>query len=99
MKTRQIHGLGLGEFLIFAPAKEMLKSAYFFSALVLQRDFFSVLAITAVRFFVRPWGVEPQSSEPESDILSIELRAHFSDLRWQKYKINVSFAKRFMQNL
>ena len=50
-------------------------------------------------FFVRPWGVEPQSSEPESDILSIELRAHFSDLRWQKYKINVSFAKRFMQNL
>ena len=25
--------------------------------------------------FVRPWGVEPQSSEPESDILSIELRA------------------------
>ena len=89
MKTRQIHGLGLGEFLIFAPAKEMLKSAYFFSA----------LSITAVRFFVRPWGVEPQSSEPESDILSIELRAHFSDLRWQKYKINVSFAKRFMQNL
>ena len=48
---------------------------------------------------VHPWGVEPQSSEPESDILSIELRAHFSDLRWQKYKINVSFAKRFMQNL
>ena len=35
MKTRQIHGLGLGEFLIFAPAKEMLKSAYFFSALIL----------------------------------------------------------------
>ena len=31
-------------------------------------------AITAVRFFVRPWGVEPQSSEPESDILSIELQ-------------------------
>ena len=23
--------------------------------------------------FVFPWGVEPQSSEPESDILSIEL--------------------------
>lgn len=23
---------------------------------------------------VHPWGVEPQSSEPESDILSIELR-------------------------
>ena len=89
MKTRQIHGLGLGEFLIFAPAKEMLKSAYFFSALRLLPSV----------FFVRPWGVEPQSSEPESDILSIELRAHFSDLRWQKYKINVSFAKRFMQNL
>ena len=25
---------------------------------------------------VFPWGVEPQSSEPESDILSIELRVH-----------------------
>ncbi len=25
--------------------------------------------------FVRPWGVEPQSKEPESFILSIELRA------------------------
>ena len=40
MKTRQIHGLGLGEFLIFAPAKEMLKSAYFFSALSKPRLFF-----------------------------------------------------------
>ena len=40
MKTRQIHGLGLGEFLIFAPAKEMLKSAYFFSALGIAVDFF-----------------------------------------------------------
>ena len=40
MKTRQIHGLGLGEFLIFAPAKEMLKSAYFFSALEYSADFF-----------------------------------------------------------
>jgi hypothetical protein len=39
MKTRQIHGLGLGEFLIFAPAKEMLKSAYFFSALANAEDF------------------------------------------------------------
>ena len=26
------------------------------------------------RKMVSPWGVEPQSSEPESDILSIELR-------------------------
>ena len=25
---------------------------------------------------VRPWGVEPQSLEPESSILSIELWAH-----------------------
>lgn len=25
---------------------------------------------------VRPWGIEPQSMEPESTILSIELRAH-----------------------
>lgn len=40
MKTRQIHGLGLGEFLIFAPAKEMLKSAYFFSALPVDTIFF-----------------------------------------------------------
>ena len=40
MKTRQIHGLGLGEFLIFAPAKEMLKSAYFFSALHKPHFFF-----------------------------------------------------------
>lgn len=40
MKTRQIHGLGLGEFLIFAPAKEMLKSAYFFSALAALAVFF-----------------------------------------------------------
>ena len=40
MKTRQIHGLGLGEFLIFAPAKEMLKSAYFFSALFTNTLFF-----------------------------------------------------------
>ncbi len=28
-------------------------------------------------FFVFPWGVEPQSSEPESGILSIELWEHF----------------------
>ncbi len=42
MKTRQIHGLGLGEFLIFAPAKEMLKSAYFFSALHQWQEFFCV---------------------------------------------------------
>ena len=28
-------------------------------------------------FFVFPWGVEPQSSEPESDILSIELRERY----------------------
>lgn len=28
----------------------------------------------AAEAFVSPWGVEPQSSEPESDILSIELR-------------------------
>ncbi len=27
---------------------------------------------------VRPWGVEPQSTEPESVILSIELRAHIA---------------------
>ena len=45
MKTRQIHGLGLGEFLIFAPAKEMLKSAYFFSALVFGSAFLCLLSL------------------------------------------------------
>ena len=45
MKTRQIHGLGLGEFLIFAPAKEMLKSAYFFSALEFFRWIFFVIRL------------------------------------------------------
>ena len=49
MKTRQIHGLGLGEFLIFAPAKEMLKSAYFFSALASAGGFFCTLGC--------PWRV------------------------------------------
>ena len=39
MKTRQIHGHGLGEFLIFDPAKGKLKSAYFFSALRCGRRF------------------------------------------------------------
>ncbi len=34
---------------------------------------------------VRPWGVEPQSMEPESIILSIELRAHL-DFSMQNYK-------------
>ena len=36
---------------------------------------------------VRPWGVEPQSLEPESNILSIELRAHvfeFADAKVRK---------------
>ena len=33
--------------------------------------------VVIVRLYhVRPWGVEPQSKEPESFILSIELRAH-----------------------
>ncbi len=76
-----------------------MKRGYRRRATTLFRNKKSRTAIIAVRLLVRPWGVEPQSSEPESDILSIELRAHFSDLRWQKYKINVSFAKRFMQNL
>ena len=34
---------------------------------------FSNLAIS----FVNPWGVEPQSKEPESFILSIELRVQY----------------------
>lgn len=33
---------------------------------------------------VHPWGVEPQSMEPESIILSIELRVHSSNAQ-QKY--------------
>lgn len=33
---------------------------------------------------VHPWGVEPQSSEPESDILSIELRVQISDFALAK---------------
>ena len=49
MKTRQIHGLGLGEFLIFAPAKEMLKSAYFFSALSVDTIFFYAFNFPAFR--------------------------------------------------
>ena len=32
-------------------------------------------SIVLQRFLVRPAGIEPTSSEPESDILSIELRA------------------------
>ena len=56
MKTRQIHGLGLGEFLIFAPAKEMLKSAYFFSALSFRRGpFFAGLPAKS------PTGVDSES--------------------------------------
>lgn len=37
-------------------------------------------------FIVFPKGFEPPSSEPESDILSIELRKHI--LYVQKYKTN-----------
>lgn len=37
-----------------------------------------------LRKVVHPWGVEPQSMEPESIILSIELRVHFS-IAQQKY--------------
>lgn len=33
------------------------------------------------RFFVSPWGVEPQSLEPESNILSIELRGQIIILK------------------
>ena len=33
-----------------------------------------------VSFLVHPWGVEPQSSEPESGILSIELWVRVSNL-------------------
>ena len=50
MKTRQIHGLGLGEFLIFAPAKEMLKSAYFFSALQFATLFLFTYLLNTAQF-------------------------------------------------
>ncbi len=36
----------------------------------------------AAEAFVSPWGVEPQSLEPESNILSIELRRHQSEAIW-----------------
>ena len=55
MKTRQIHGLGLGEFLIFAPAKEMLKSAYFFSALHQWQEFFWVCVCRFLPMLDRDW--------------------------------------------
>lgn len=32
----------------------------------------------ARQVFVIPWGLEPQSKEPESSILSIELRNRFA---------------------
>lgn len=48
---------------------------------------------------VHPWGVEPQSLEPESNILSIELRVRFKNLRWQKYRSFISFAKYHWQNM
>ena len=32
---------------------------------------------------VNPWGVEPQSKEPESFILSIELRVHKECILWK----------------
>ena len=38
-----------------------------------------------IPFFVHPMGIEPISSEPESGILSIELRVH-PIFRVQKYK-------------
>ena len=37
-------------------------------------------------FFVHPMRIELISSEPESGILSIELRVHFLVFRVQKYK-------------
>ena len=56
MKTRQIHGLGLGEFLIFAPAKEMLKSAYFFSTLSLFGVFLRQFVQTIINSVDRFWN-------------------------------------------
>lgn len=40
---------------------------------------------------VHPWGVEPQSLEPESNILSIELRVQALLLRMQRYKRILNF--------
>ncbi len=36
--------------------------------------------------FVIPWGLEPQSKEPESFILSIELRNRFKRYKSSKIK-------------
>lgn len=44
---------------------------------------------------VRPWGVEPQSKEPESFILSIELRAQISISTLS----NVLFEKRYFESV
>ena len=38
---------------------------------------------------VHPWGVEPQSSEPESDILSIELRVPVRFVRFDTAKVTL----------
>ncbi len=46
-------------------------------------------------FFVHPWGVEPQSSEPESEILSIELRVPISFCKFTAFFVYLQhgFAK------
>ena len=43
----------------------------------------SILGKFANHCFVNPWGVEPQSKEPESFILSIELRVHHNNWFFQ----------------
>ena len=41
----------------------------------------SILDKSVNQYFVNPWGVEPQSKEPESFILSIELRVQMARLQ------------------
>lgn len=41
-----------------------------------MRDCAVIDAIPSKYYMVHPWGVEPQSMEPESIILSIELWVH-----------------------
>ena len=43
-------------------------------------------SLSTLRFtHVHPWGVEPQSLEPESNILSIELWVHFNIAKVRKF--------------
>ena len=64
-----------------------------FGARIVQKNGYKPLEVS--NHVVRPWGVEPQSKEPESFILSIELRAHFSFFVGKSSKLFVVLQKHF----